>query len=468
MSLWGGRFERAPDALFRRFGDSLRFDRALGEADLTASAAWARELGHAGVLSAGDAERLATEIERLRADVASGAVVIPDEGAEDVHSWAEEVLTERLGDLARRLHTGRSRNDQVATDLRLWLRDALDERRVEIGRVRDALLRLAGREGDAIFPGYTHLQRAQPILFGHWCLAWDEALARDAARLSDARRRASACPLGSGALAGSAWPIDRERLAGSLGFETATRNSLDAVSARDFVLEALSAMAICGTTLSRIAEDLVFYASGEAGFIELGDEVTSGSSLMPQKKNPDALELIRGRAGRLVGALMTVLVVVKGLPSAYNKDLQEDKEPLFDAMAHGGMALRMLAIVLDSVLLRRDAARAAAQGGHANATDLADYLVERGVPFRTAHELAGRAVRLALSRGVSLEALPLDDLRSISALIDADVLPRLTPEAVVSRRDVQGGTAPARVRAALEAARARLDAECAARGAGTT
>jgi len=458
MSLWGGRFERAPEQLFRQFNDSLPVDYRLASVDLEGSAAWARALGRAGVLEEGEVAALCDAIDVLRAEVERDPAV-PLRAAppqEDVHSWVEVRLVAQLGDTGRKLHTGRSRNDQVATDIRLWLRRELTERAHELSGVRTALLDLAERESECIMPGYTHLQRAQPVLFAHWCLAWCEALERDGGRFSDAGKRMDECPLGCGALAGTGYSINRTALADDLGFARVSANSLDAVSARDHILEVLAAAAICGTTLSRLAEDLIFFASGEAGFVTLDDAVTSGSSLMPQKKNPDALELIRGRSGRLIGSLTGLLVVVKGLPLAYNKDLQEDKEPLFDAMTHLSMSLRMVQSVLSTLRVDRDRTRAAAEAGYSNATDLADLLVERGVPFRTAHEIVGRLVREAIREGCPLERLPAELVHSIAPQISAEDLAGLTIEAGLARRSAEGGTAPARVSDAIRRARQRV------------
>ncbi len=460
--LWGGVFEGAADPLFRAFNDSLPFDWALVREDIAGSSAWARALERAGVLTPGERADLERALDELLAEAeAIGPRAPADSGAEDVHSWVEQRLIERLGALGKKLHTGRSRNDQVATDLRLWTRARIDARIGEIREVQRALLRLAERELDAPLPGYTHLQRAQPVVWGHWALAYAEMLDRDADRFADARRRLNRCPLGSAALAGTAYPIDREALARDLGFDGPTANSLDAVSDRDFALETLAAAALCAAHLSRIAEELILYATGEFGFIALDDSVASGSSIMPQKKNPDALELLRGKAGRIFAAHTNLLVTVKGLPLAYNKDLQEDKEPLFDSMAHLSLCLRMLARVLDATTVRRDRCRAAALGGYSNATELADYLVGKGVPFRDAHEVSGRAVRRAIALGVPLDELPLEELRGLHERIGEDVYPAIALEATLARRDVPGGTAPARVREAVADLRRRLEQDAA-------
>jgi argininosuccinate lyase/amino-acid N-acetyltransferase len=456
MTLWGGRFEGASDPLFRRFNDSLPFDYRLAPHDIAGSIAWAGALERAGVLQPPERESLIAALRELDAEAAANPAAVRDSGEEDIHSWVETRLIQKLGDLGKKLHTGRSRNDQVATDLRLYARAEAAARLAELRIVQAALVGLAQREIETVIPGYTHLQRAQPVLLAHWCLAYVEMLERDAERFADAARRAGRCPLGSGALAGTSYRIQRHDLALALGFEAPTDNSLDAVSDRDFVVELLGAASITATHLSRLAEDLIAYASAEFAFIHLPDAFTSGSSLMPQKKNPDALELMRGKAGRIIGAQMALLVTLKGLPLAYNKDLQEDKEPLFDAMEHLSLCLGVLPPLLQGLRVRREAARAAAEGGYANATDLADGLVEAGVPFREAHELVGRLVRRAMARREPLEALPLTELRAIAPQVTPAMRERLSIESVLSRRDVHGGTAPQRVRSALDEAAARL------------
>jgi len=459
MALWGGRFESGPDALFKALNDSLRFDYRLAEQDIQGSIAWATAIQRAGVLTAPELETLTLALHTLHTEVRMNPALPAQDSDEDIHSWVERKLIEKVGALGKKLHTGRSRNDQVITDLRLWTRAAIDDRLDELKEARRSLLDLAEREfgpTPTILPGYTHLQRAQPVLFAHWCLAYFEMLTRDAARLTDSRKRVNICPLGSGALAGTAYNIDREALAKDLGFDAASANSLDAVSDRDFVIETLSAAAITAVHLSRLGEDLILYGSQEFAFIEFDDSVSSGSSLMPQKKNPDSAELLRGKVGRIVGPLVALLTTVKGLPLAYNKDLQEDKEPLFLAMDHLSMCLRVVPKILDTLKVHRAVCERAAKGGYSNATDLADYLVAKGVPFREAHEQVGHAVRLAISAGLALEDLPLDQLRSACPKAGDDVRGALTLAAGMAKREVQGGTGPASVKAALAAARARL------------
>jgi argininosuccinate lyase len=455
-ALWGGRFEGKADPLFRAFNDSLVVDAALLMEDIAGSMAWAKAIRRAGVLNDEELATLLAALAGLAVEVQKNPSLPLGSGEEDVHSWVERTLIERVGTLAKKLHTGRSRNDQVATDFRLWTRARIDERITELEDVQRGLVSLARRHSRAAMPGYTHLQRAQPILLAHWCLAYVEMFRRDADRLGDARRRVNVCPLGSGALAGTAYAVDRAALAADLGFDTPSANSLDAVSDRDFVIETLGAMALVGVHLSRLAEDMIVYCTQEFAFIELSDSVSSGSSLMPQKKNPDSLELIRGKCGRLAGAHAGMLVTMKGLPLAYNKDMQEDKEPLIDAMRTASMCLRMTAVVLSQTTVREDRARLAAEGGYTNATDLADYLVARGVPFRESHEIVGRVVRHAIAAGRNLGEVTLQELRTYWPGFEAGVFDALTIESCLAKREVPGGTGPTAVVAAVRAAAARL------------
>jgi argininosuccinate lyase/amino-acid N-acetyltransferase len=456
MALWGGRFEQDADPLFKRFNDSLRFDHRLLTQDIRGSIAWAKALEGAGVLTSHARQQVVEALAAIAKQWGSDSARIVESGAEDVHSFVEAELIKRVGDLGKTLHTGRSRNDQVATDLRLWVRDEIAARINELRAAQASLVALAERETATVLPGYTHLQRAQPTVWGHWALAYFEMLDRDVSRFADAAERANLCPLGSGALAGTAYPIDRAALARDLGFSGSTTNSLDGVSDRDFVVEALSAGVTCALHLSRLAEDLILYASGEFAFVELSDRVTSGSSLMPQKKNPDALELIRGKVGRILGAHTAMCVTIKGLPLAYNKDLQEDKEPLFDSMDNLSMCLGVLPVVLDGMKVNREACLRAAKGGHSNATDLADYLVSKGIPFREAHEITGRLVRIAIERGTALEDVPLAELQKVERRIGEDVFARLSIEAGMARRNVEGGTSPERVAEAVKGAKERV------------
>ncbi len=459
-AMWGGRFDAPPDEFFRTFNDSLPTDKRLVNHDIWGSIAWADAIREAGVLSQDECARIQAALREIGERAIKSPHSLDSAQDEDIHSWVERELIERVGDLGRKLHTGRSRNDQVALDLRLWLRDAVDECAVIlIPTLARAILSLAECHRETIMPGYTHLQRAQPVLFAHWCLAYVEMLARDRDRLLDARRRLNLCPLGSGALAGSSFAINREQLAQALGFSGITANSIDAVSDRDWLIETVSAAATSMLHLSRLAEDLILYSSAEFGFVEMSDAVASGSSIMPQKKNPDALELIRGKTGRVLGDLISLMVMLKGTPLAYYKDFQEDKRPVFDAMDEWSLCLRMMTRVFETITVRPKRAIEAARGGYSNATALANYLAQRGVPFREAHDLTGRLVRAAIERGIPLERLTLDDIRRVAPQVGSDIFEFISLEAVLAQCDVAGGTAPMRVEAALREARRRLAAE---------
>ncbi len=449
-ALWGGRFAQGPDALFKRFNDSLPFDYRLAAEDIVGSMGWARAIAKAGVLTATELTQLLAALDALLTRVTQDPALPASSSAEDIHSWVEGELIQACGPLGKKLHTGRSRNDQVATDLRLWTRAAIDERLAELAALIASLRSLAHREQSTVLSGYTHMQRAQPVVFAHWALAYAQMFARDAQRFAQSRQRVNISPLGSGALAGTAYNIDRDALARDLGFESASENSLDAVSDRDFVIETLAASALCGIHLSRLGEDLVLYSSQEFGFIEMHDTVASGSSLMPQKKNPDAAELIRGKSGRLIGDLVAMLTTAKGLPLAYNKDLQEDKEPLFDSMDHLSLCLCIVPKMLDTMSVRRDRCLAAAKGGYSNATDLADYLVAKGVPFREAHEQVGAVVRLGLSLGLAIEDMPLAEIQEHAPAARDDVFAYIDLAAGFARRSVKGATGPVPVAAALK------------------
>lgn len=456
MALWGGRFTQAADRRFKQLNDSLRFDYRLAEQDITGSVAWSKALVTVNVLTQAEQQQLEQALDALLEEVQANPLAIVNSDAEDIHSWVEQKLIDKVGDLGKKLHTGRSRNDQVATDLKLWCKLQVGELHQAIVQLQQALVETAEANQDAVMPGYTHLQRAQPVTFAHWCLAYVEMLARDESRLLDTLKRLDVSPLGSGALAGTAYPIDREQLAGWLGFASATRNSLDSVSDRDHVLELLSNAAISMVHLSRFAEDLIFFNSGEAAFVELSDRVTSGSSLMPQKKNPDALELIRGKCGRVQGALTGMMMTLKGLPLAYNKDMQEDKEGMFDALDTWMDCLQMAALVLDGIQVKRPRCREAAEQGYANSTELADYLVAKGVPFREAHHIVGEAVVEAIRQGKALEALPLADLQKFSAVIGDEVYTSLAVQSCLDKRAAKGGVSPQQVAAAIVKAKQRL------------
>ena len=455
-NLWGGRFRGETDRAFAEFNRSLAFDRRLFEADVRGSMAHCEGLERAAILSAEESTRIKSALAEILKHEQSDRAYLDDPAAEDVHSFVEARLVEMIGDLGRKLHTGRSRNDQVATDLRLWLRAELDEIAALLKIIQMVLLDFAEANSEAVIPGYTHLQRAQPLLLAHWCLAYFEMLSRDRARLREVRSRTNVLPLGSAALAGTSHPIDRESVARTLGFDGVSVNSLDAVSDRDFCIEFVSAASLIMMHLSRLAEDIIIYATAEFGFFELSDAIATGSSLMPQKKNPDSMELVRGKTGRVFGHLSGMLTTMKGLPLAYNKDMQEDKEAVFDTADTVKASLRVATTVLGNIDLNHDRARDAAARGYMNATELADYLVRKGVPFRDAHDTVGRIVVHAISRGAELHELPLSDLNSYSALIDHDVFEALSVANTLATKAATGGTAPARVAEALARARAGL------------
>jgi argininosuccinate lyase len=456
QNLWGGRFTGEADPSFAKFNNSFTFDRRLVEVDIRASVAHCNGLVEAGVLSVEDGSKIKWGLETILDRAEANTSYFDEFDSEDVHSFVEARLVELVGDAGRKLHTGRSRNDQVATDLRLWLRDAIDQLGELVRSTQEALLDLAESQREAVLPGYTHLQRAQPILFAHWCLAYFEMLARDRERVVEIRKRVNVSPLGSAALAGTSFSIDRQAVARELGFAGVSRNSLDAVSDRDFCVEFVSACSLVMVHLSRLAEDIILYATSEFGFFELGDAVATGSSLMPQKKNPDSMELVRGKAGRVFGRMVSLLTMLKGLPLAYNKDMQEDKEAVFDAFDTTRACLEVATLVLRNVDIREERTREAASHGMMNATELADYLVRKGMPFREAHEIVGQAVMQAIKRGVELEGLSLDELRSISVLIDADVFEALSLERTLETKAQVGGTSTARVSEALEGGREAL------------
>lgn len=456
-NLWGGRFTSGVDPSFATFNNSFRFDRRLFAADVRSSVAHCNGLVAAGVFSRAEGDEINAGLQTiLTRGLAVGAGYFDEMESEDVHSFVEARLVEIAGDAGRKLHTGRSRNDQVATDLRLWLREAIDELGSQVVATQTALLDLAENHSAAVLPGYTHLQRAQPILFAHWCLAYFEMLARDRERLGETRQRVNVLPLGAAALAGTSFPIDREAVARELGFASVTRNSIDAVSDRDFCVEFVSACSLVMVHLSRLAEEVILYSTSEFGFFELSDAVATGSSLMPQKKNPDSMELVRGKAGRVFGHNVSLLTMLKGLPLAYNKDMQEDKEAIFDAFDTTLACLEVSALVLRNVKLSDERMRAAATRGQMNATELADYLVRKGVAFREAHGIVGKIVVKAIEAGVELGELSLGQLRHFSTRIEDDVFASLTLEQTLAGKSVTGGTAPERVAEALSHARGLL------------
>jgi argininosuccinate lyase len=455
-NLWGGRFTGQADARFAEFNRSFGFDRRLLEADVQASVAHCEALRGAGVLNDDEAARIKHGLQTILQHAAANAGYLDELPSEDVHSFVEARLVQLIGEAGRKLHTGRSRNDQVATDLRLWLRGEIDRLGECAREAQGALLDLAGSHSNAVLPGYTHLQRAQPILLAHWCLAYFEMLARDRERLRDARGRVNVLPLGSAALAGTSYPIDREMVARELGFDAVSRNSLDGVSDRDFCVEFTACASLIMMHLSRLAEDIIIYATAEFGFFELSDAVATGSSLMPQKKNPDSMELVRGKAGRVFGHLGGLLATLKGLPLAYNKDMQEDKEAIFDTVDTTLAALEVTTTVLGNLRVREDRTREAAAVGYMNATELADYLARKGMPFREAHDTVGRIVLHAITRRVELDALPLEEMRAFSTLIEDDVYEALSLEKTLATKTQFGGTSPERVGEALVNARASL------------
>ena len=452
---WSGRFSQPVAELVKRYTASVEFDQRLAEFDIQASLAHAQMLAKQAIIGAADLAAIEHGLAEILADIRAGKFVWSID-QEDVHLNIEKRLTELAGDAGKRLHTGRSRNDQVATDIRLFLRDAIDGISAAIKKLQGSIVGLAETHAGTLMPGFTHLQVAQPVTFGHHLMAYFEMLERDRERMTDCRKRVNRLPLGAAALAGTSFPIDRAFVAKALGFDGVCENSMDAVSDRDFAIEFCAAAAIVMTHLSRLSEELILWMSPRFGFIELADPFCTGSSIMPQKKNPDVAELARGKTGRVNGHLIALLTLMKGQPLAYNKDNQEDKEPLFDTVDTLLMTLTIFADMLKEVTVYPDAMRQAVLEGHATATDLADYLVKKGVPFRDAHEAVARAVRAAEIQGCDLSALPLATLRGFSALIEQDALTLLTPEGSLAARNHIGGTAPDQVRAAIQRAKAKL------------
>ncbi len=454
-SLWGGRFGEATDRFVQRFTASVDFDQRMAAQDIRGSLAHAEMLRDVGVLSDEEFAAIEKGLATVQAEITAGTFPWSIE-REDVHMNIEARLTALIGDAGKKLHTGRSRNDQVATDIRLYLRDASDTIDTELRRLQRGLVDLAEDHAATVMPGFTHLQGAQPVTFGHHLLAWNEMLERDRGRLQDCRKRMNQSPLGAAALAGTTFPIDRQQTARLLDFTAPTRNSLDSVSDRDFAIEFTAFAALLLTHLSRMSEELVLWTSAQFRFIDLPDRFCTGSSIMPQKKNPDVPELVRGKTGRVNGHLIALLTLMKSQPLAYNKDNQEDKEPLFDCVDTVLDCLRAFADMVPHIEPEIERMREAARAGFATATDLADYLVRRGLPFRDAHEVVGKAVALGVETGLDLAEMDLDTLRGFSSLIDADVFEVLTVEGSVAARNHLGGTAPTQVRLAVKAARQRL------------
>ncbi len=448
--MWGGRFSAGPSAIMEEINASIEYDKRLYAHDIRGSKAHCEMLAATGIITREDADRILDGLDRVLAEIDAGSFAF-SRALEDIHMNVEGRLAELVGPVAGRLHTARSRNDQVATDFRLFVRDRIDEFDRGLAALQRALAAKAKAHAATVMPGFTHLQTAQPVTFGHHCLAYVEMISRDRGRFADARRRLNECPLGSAALAGTAFPIDRHMTADALGFDRPARNSMDAVSDRDFVIETLAAASLTAMHLSRLAEEIVLWASPGFGFIRLGDGFTTGSSIMPQKRNPDAAELVRAKAGRIYGALMALLVVMKGLPLAYGKDMQEDKEPAFDALDNLALCIAAMTGMVDDLEPDAEAMRKAAAQGFSTATDLADWLVrELGLPFREAHHVTGRLVALAERKGCDLAGLTLDDLRSVEPRVDERVFAVLDVAASVASRRSYGGTAPDNVRAEAE------------------
>ncbi|HOZ45702.1 MAG TPA: argininosuccinate lyase [Candidatus Hydrogenedentes bacterium] len=454
--LWGGRFEANADALVETLGQSISFDARLAPWDIRASIAHARMLGDQGIIAQGDAAKIVRGLTAIGKDIEAGRFTW-DPALEDVHTNIEAALVERIGDAGKRLHTARSRNDQVATDTRLWARDQVEVMVDLISGLQRALVGFAEAHLDVVLPGYTHLQHAQPVLLAHHILAFFEMFERDRTRLLEARARINVMPLGAAALAGTPYPIDRRHVAKALGFDSIADNSMDAVSDRDFLIELLADIALAMMHLSRLCDELILWSTPEFGFIEIGDAFTTGSSIMPQKKNPDVAELIRGKTGRVYGDLMALLTTMKGLPLTYNRDLQEDKERAFDAVDTLQLALAVMTRMLPSICVNREAMAEAAREGFMEATDLADYLVTQGLPFREAHEIVGKIVLQCIREARRLGDLSIEELQRFSPLFGGSVCARLSPDAVIRKRATHGGTAPRQVRRALRRAQRLLE-----------
>ncbi len=454
--MWGGRFAEGPAAVMREINASIPFDKRMWRQDIRGSQAHVAMLAKQGIVSGEDADAISAGLGKVAEQYEANGVA-EDLSLEDIHMQTEARLAEAIGPAAGRLHTARSRNDQVATDFRLWVRDAIDETLAALAAFQRALLARAEEHAGSVMPGFTHLQSAQPVTLGHHLMAYVEMARRDVGRFRDARARMNLSPLGSAALAGTGFPVDRQATAAALGFDGPTRNSLDAVSDRDFAIEYLTSAAQCALHLSRLAEEFVLWASQPFGFVSLSDQWSTGSSIMPQKRNPDAAELVRGHAGRITGCLVSLMVTMKGLPLAYSKDMQDDKPPVFECHDLLGLCLAAMTGMVESATFRTDRMRGLAESGFATATDLADWLVrEAGVPFREAHHITGRAVARAEALGVRLDQVPLDDLVAIDPRIDARVYDVLSVDASVASRTSFGGTAPDNVRAAIREAREAL------------
>ena len=455
MPLWTGRFKKTLDKKTNDFNSSIRFDCRMAEQDIKGSVAHATMLGKQGIIDKSESEKIVASLKEIAAEIESGELSI-DMTAEDIHTFVEGELTKRIGDSGKRLHTARSRNDQVALDLRLYLLDESEKLKKSITGLIRVIVNKAKENYDAVMPGYTHLQRAQPITFGHHLMAYASMLMRDLDRLSDCKKRMAVSPLGSGALAGTTYPLDREYVAGLLGLSGVSDNSLDGVSDRDYVLELLSTLSIVMVHLSRFAEEIIMWCSWEFKFIELDDAFSTGSSIMPQKKNPDIAELVRGKSGRVFGDLMTLLTVMKGIPLAYNKDMQEDKEAVFDAVDTVLMCVDTLAPMLDTAKVLKENMRNAAARGFINATDCADYLVYKGLPFRDAYKATGELVALCIDKGLTLETLPIAEYKKVCDIFDTDVYEAIDLDNCVKKRTVKGGPSPECVLREIESMEKRL------------
>ena len=454
--LWGGRFQKNTDKKVDDFNSSIRFDSRMYKQDITGSIAHAEMLGKQGIISEEDSKKIADGLKGILSDIENGFIKFEID-AEDIHMNVEKILTERIGEAGKRLHTGRSRNDQVALDIRMYLKDETDEIKKMLLHAEDVILELASEHVETIMPGYTHLQKAQPITFAHHLCAYAEMLARDISRLDDCRKRTDVMPLGSGALAGTTYPLDREFVKKKLGFAKVSLNSLDGVSDRDFVIELAGCLSLIMMHLSRFSEELILWSSHEFSFVEMDDAFSTGSSIMPQKKNPDVTELIRGKTGRVYGHLMGLLTTMKGLPLAYNKDMQEDKEPIFDAIDTVKLCLPVFCDMLATMKVNKDKMLSGAKGGFTNATDAADYLVKKGMPFREAHSVIGQMVFYAIEKNKSLDELTLEELKNFSDVIDGDFYEAISLKTCVNDRKVIGGPAVETVKAAISAMRAQLE-----------
>ncbi len=447
--LWGGRFSKATDTLVDDFNSSIRFDARMYAQDIEGSMAHAEMLGRQGIIPKEDAELIVKTLAEIKTDIEDGKVEFMID-AEDIHMNIETILISRIGDVGKRLHTGRSRNDQVALDIRMYLRSEIDTLSSYLEELKDTILDIAEKNLDTIMPGYTHLQKAQPITLAHHVMAYYEMLRRDTDRLSDCRKRLNVMPLGSGALAGTTYPLDREFVADKLGFDSVTQNSLDGVSDRDFVCELAFDLSMIMTHLSRFSEEIILWSSHEFSFIELDDAYSTGSSIMPQKKNPDVAELVRGKSGRVFGSLMGLLTMIKGLPLAYNKDMQEDKEQIFDAIDTVKMCLPVFSKMLATMRVRKDKMLNGAKGGFTNATDVADYLVKHGLPFRDAHSVVGKMVAYCIENDTVIDALSMEEFKGFSNLIDEDIYTEISLETCVNQRSLTGGPASDTVKCLID------------------